>query len=75
VARPAPLDGPGPGVVSLSPASKVLATIWGAHWREVAASPPIAASDQPAGAVASMRNRRRSRPRAARWRPAQEGTA
>jgi hypothetical protein len=43
VELPAPLDVLGHGVVSLSPASKVWATVWGAHSREIASSGPIAA--------------------------------
>jgi hypothetical protein len=43
VALPAPLDGLGHGVVSLSPASKVWATIWDARSPEIASSRLIAA--------------------------------
>jgi len=43
VALPVPLDSLGHGVASLSTASKVWATIWGARSREIASSRPIAA--------------------------------
>jgi hypothetical protein len=43
VELPAPLDVLGHGVVSLSPALKAWATVWGARSREIASSRPIAA--------------------------------